>query len=148
MGIVIQEIGTLHTDLTDPKETPIQSSRSTLPGIAEIFPEYAEGLEGIAEFSHLYLIYQLHHMQEGSPLRVKPFLDDRLHGVFATRFPARPNRIGLSIVRLVRQEGNRLHFFGADMLEGTPLVDIKPYIPEFDVFEVEKIGWYQNRKYS
>ncbi len=148
MEITLQPIGLLHTPFSATEGMPIQSARSDLPGSAELFPEFAEGLEGVEEFSHLYLLYRLHQCSEPERLKVKPFLDDREHGVFATRYPCRPNRIGISIVRVVSCAGGTLRFLGADMLDGTPLLDIKPYIPEFDVFEVQKSGWYERRAYS
>jgi len=104
-------------------------------------------LDGIEEFSHIYLLYHLNQSNQLVSLHVKPFLDDQTRGVFTTRHPCRPNAIGLSIVRLLRKDDNRLTFCGADMLDGTPLLDIKPYIPDFDIFDVTKIGWYQNRKH-
>lgn len=90
---------------------------------------------------YLILLYILHRPSTYT-LRVQPFLDDRLHGVFATRYPQRPNFLGLSIVRLIGREGNVLRFEGADMLVGTPLIDIKPYVPEFDHRTDVRIGWY------
>lgn len=148
MNIILNPIGVIHTPIKEKEGAPIQSARSELDGVVEVFPEYSEGLDGIDEFSHIYLLYHLNQSERVLSLYVKPFLDDRTHGVFATRYPVRPNAIGLSIVRFIRRENNRVFFNGADMLDGTPLLDIKPYIPEFDVFEVTKIGWYQNRKYS
>ena len=96
-------------------------------------------------FSHLILLYQFDRSPLRSPLKVKPFLDNQLHVVFATRYPNRPNAIGLSVVRLVECKGNILNVIGVDMLDGTPLLDIKPYVPEFDIHEVSKTGWYANR---
>jgi tRNA (adenine37-N6)-methyltransferase len=148
MTIQINPIGVIHTPFQDVEKTPIQSSRSNAPGVVEVFPEFLEGLDGIEEFSHLILVYFFHHAPDKVQLRVKPFLDDRLHGVFATRYPYRPNLLGITVVRLLRCDGNQLYFESADMLDGTPLLDIKPYVPDFDVFNVEKTGWYKNRKYS
>ncbi len=128
--------------------TPIQSSRSDFLGSVEIFPEYVDGLDGVEDFSHLYLLYGFHCPESVVSLKVKPFLDDQLHGIFATRYPNRPNPLGLSIVNLVEMKENIIYFKGADMLDGTPLLDIKPYLPDFDVFDVEKIGWYKTRKYD
>lgn len=147
MGITLEPIGVLHTPLTDTAGAPIQSARSEVGGSCEVYPQYLAGLEGVEGFSHLYLLYAFHRADAEVSLRVQPFLDDRTHGIFATRYPCRPNPLGLSIVRLTGREQNVLFFLGADMLDGTPLLDIKPYIPEFDVFAVEKIGWYQQRKY-
>jgi len=148
MEFLMKEIGVIHTPLHEKEDAPIQSARSTIPGTVEVFPQYEEGLDGIEEFSHIYLLYGFHRSQQQVSLKVKPFLDDQLHGLFSTRHPCRPNPLGLSVVRLVEKKGNVLFFEGADMLDGTPLLDIKPYIPEFDIFAVGKTGWYQNRKFS
>lgn len=148
MQFTLNAIGIIHTPFQDKAATPIQSARSITPGSVEVDPQYLEGLDGIEDFSHIYLIYGFHHSDPEIKLKVQPFLDDQQHGIFATRYPCRPNPLGLSIVRLVERKGNTLYFEGADMLDGTPLLDIKPYIPEFDIFSVEKIGWYQNRKHA
>lgn len=148
MEWTLKPIGVIHTPLTDKRVTPIQASRSDVLGTADVFSEYQEGLEGIEEFSHIYFLYGFHRSGRDVSMKVRPFLDDRLHGLFSTRHPCRPNPIGLSVVRLVEVQGNRLTFRGADMLDGTPLWDIKPYIAEFDVFSADKTGWYQNRKFQ
>lgn len=148
MQLTLNSIGIIHTPFQDKAATPIQSARSDTPGSLEVDPQYQDGLDGIEGFSHIYLIYGFHHSDPQVKLKVLPFLDDQQHGVFATRYPCRPNPLGLSIVRLIERKGNILYFEGADMLDGTPLLDIKPYIPEFDVFSVEKTGWYQNRKHT
>jgi tRNA-Thr(GGU) m(6)t(6)A37 methyltransferase TsaA len=148
MEIMFKQIGIIHTSLLDKTTTPIQSSRSDIHGSVEIFPEYVDGLDGVEDFSHIYLLYGFHCPKSGVSLKVKPFLDDKLHGIFATRFPNRPNPLGLSIVNLVEMKENIIYFKGADMLDGTPLLDIKPYILDFDVFNVDKIGWYKTRKYD
>lgn len=148
MEICLKTIGVIHTPLVEKEATPIQSSRSDIAGTVEVFPQYLEGLDGIEEFSHLYLLYAFHRSEQEISLKVQPFLDDRLHGVFTTRYPYRPNPLGLSVVRLKGRKKNVLFFSGADMLDGTPLLDIKPYIPEFDVFTVDKIGWYKRRKHA
>jgi tRNA (adenine37-N6)-methyltransferase len=145
MEITMKPIGVIHTPFYEKDNTPIQSSRSDTPGTVELFPQFAEGLEGVEEFSHLFLVYTFHRASDPVLLKVKPFLDDRVHGVFATRYPIRPNSIGLSVVRLIRREENLLEFLGADMLDGTPLLDIKPYLPDFDIYSVSKIGWYADR---
>jgi tRNA-Thr(GGU) m(6)t(6)A37 methyltransferase TsaA len=143
----MKSIGVIHTSFTDKKGAPIQSARSEHEGIVEVDFEYSEGLDGIEGFSHIYLLYGFHCSEQNVSLKVQPFLDDQLHGVFSTRYPCRPNPLGLSIVQLIKRQGNLLYFRGADMLDGTPLFDIKPYIPDFDIFNVEKIGWYKSRKY-
>ncbi len=144
MEFTLKSIGTIHTPFADPSEMPIQSSRSQVVGQVQVNPEFGDGLQDIEGFSHIILLY-LFHRSSGCALQVKPFLDDALHGVFCTRYPRRPNPIGLSIVRLLSRHGNLLEIEGADMLDGTPLLDIKPYIPEFDVREVSGIGWYGSR---
>ena len=141
----MKPIGVIHTPFRSPSGMPIQSSRSTEFGEIEVFSEYEPGLQGIDGFSHLILIYVFHAALEGTDLLVTPLLDDKPHGVFATRFYRRPNPIGLSIVRLVQTAGLRLQIQGADMLDGTPLLDIKPYVPEFDVRSADKLGWYATR---
>lgn len=148
MEINYHSIGIIHTPIQKKEEAPIQSSRSEIDGTLELFSEYSGGLEGIEEFSHIYLLYHLDQSDVNFSLLVRPFLDDKLHGVFTTRYPCRPNSIGISVVRLIRREENMVFFSGADMLDKTPLLDIKPYIPNFDVFEVTKIGWYQTRKFD
>ncbi len=147
MNFIMEAIGIIHTPLTETSNAPIQSSRSDIYGTIEILPQYLEGLDGIEEFSRIYLLYGLHRANPEVSLKVQPFLDDQFHGIFATRYPCRPNPLGLSVVELTERKGAILHFKGADMFDGTPLWDIKPYIPEFDIFSVEKIGWYQRRKH-
>jgi len=146
MDFMMKAIGIIHTPLIDKSKAPIQSSRSDIIGTIEVFPQYMEGLEGIEDFSHIYLLYGFHRSEQEISLKVQPFLDDQYHGVFTTRYPCRPNPLGLSVVQLTGKQANVLCFKGADMLDGTPLLDIKPYIPEFDVFSVDKTGWYQHRK--
>lgn len=109
-------------------------------GKIEVFPPFAAGLRDVQEFQYLILLTHLHEATE--KLEVVPFMDTRSHGVFATRAPARPNRIGLSIVELLGTDGCWLHFRGNDMLDGTPVLDIKPYVPQLDVRETERIGWF------
>lgn len=139
--IIMRPIGTIWSEHYVLEETPIQPEFARgCEGAAEIFPEYEEGLKDIEIFTHLILIYSLHKADE-TRLVVKPFLDDTLHGIFATRYPARPNRIGLSVVRLVRREGAVLILKDVDILDGTPLVDIKPYVPRFDSPRDANGGW-------
>jgi len=124
---------------------PIQSAAAKgISGRVEVFPEYAKGLKDVDGFSHLILIYHF-HLSQRAPLEAKPYLDNETHGVFAIRGPSRPNPIGISVVRLVRIEGHTLHIQDVDIIDGTPLLDIKPYVPEFDIREVEKIGWLEKR---
>lgn len=144
MEFVMKPVGVIHTPFTDEKATPIQSARSQTAGVVEVYPEFAAGLDGVEGFTYLILLY-VWHASYGYQLRVRPFLDDQEHGLFATRYPQRPNPIGLSVVRLLRREGTRLEFEGADMLDGTPLLDIKPYVPDFDVRTDARTGWYETR---
>jgi tRNA-Thr(GGU) m(6)t(6)A37 methyltransferase TsaA len=142
--IILQPIGIIHSPFTDPAETPIQSMRSTAPGWVEVFPQYAAGLQDIEGFSHLYLIYQFHRCQR-TELLVEPFLDDRQHGIFAVRHPNRPNHLGLSVVELLGVRSNILDIRAVDVLDGTPLLDIKPFVPAFDDRPDARSGWYATR---
>ncbi len=144
MDFVMHPIGVIHTSFTEKAETPIQSSHSQAIGEAEVYQEYVEGLKDLDGFSHIILLY-IWHKSSGYDLLVKPFLDDRLHGIFATRYPRRPNPIGISIVHLLSVNGNRISFEGADMLDGTPLLDIKPYVPDFDQRDLTRTGWYETQ---
>jgi tRNA-Thr(GGU) m(6)t(6)A37 methyltransferase TsaA len=134
-------IGLIHSEHLRPEETPIQPVFAEgCRGRVEVLPEFEEGLRDIEGFSHVYLVYHLHRAGSAQ-LTVKPFLDDAEHGVFATRSPRRPNAIGLSVVELVRREGNVLHVNGLDVLDGTPLLDIKPYVARFDCIRTTRNGW-------
>jgi len=115
--------------------------------VAELEQSFAEGLEGLEEFSHVILIYYFH--KSGTPkLRQKPFLDEKEHGIFAIRSPHRPNPIGISIVELVKVEGNRVYFNNADMLDETPLIDIKPFVPKFDNRPDATMGWLEGKSFE
>jgi tRNA-Thr(GGU) m(6)t(6)A37 methyltransferase TsaA len=141
--ITYRPIGTIHSPFKEPRGTPIQPAAARgVAGTVELFPEYVEGLADLDGFSHVILIYHFHLSRKPS-LRVKPFMDDEVHGVFAVRAPSRPNPIGISAVRLVGVEGNVLHIQDVDVVDGTPLLDIKPYVPEFDVRAVERVGWLE-----
>jgi tRNA (adenine37-N6)-methyltransferase len=144
MEYVMRPIGVIHSPFTDKKQTPIQPTRSQAMGQVIVHPEFVQGLQDIEGFSHIILLYAF-HQSEGYALRVKPFLDDQLRGLFATRHPCRPNPIGLSVVRLLARRGHVLEIEGVDMLDGTPLLDIKPYVPDFDVRQNTRVGWYETR---
>jgi tRNA-Thr(GGU) m(6)t(6)A37 methyltransferase TsaA len=134
-------IGVIRSPFTEPKGTPIQSKAAEgVKGSVEVFPEFAEGLQDVEGFSHLILLYHFHLAKSG-PLRAKPFMDTKKRGVFAMRGPRRPNPIGLSTVRLVKIEGNLLSVQDVDIVDGTPLLDIKPYVPAFDLRPADRIGW-------
>ena len=141
--IVYRPIGILHTPFRDLAGMPIQpTGEASAPGTAQIFPSFADGLKDLEGFSHIILLYHLHQVQR-TDLRVVPFLGSEAHGVFATRSPTRPNPIGLSVVRLLAIEDNVLHLANVDVLDGTPLLDIKPYVPAFDWPKRARAGWLE-----
>ena len=141
--VSFKPIGVIHTPFANPEDAPIQPCfAGDSRGRLEIFPEYAAGLKDVSGFSHLILIYCFHRA-EGYELLAKPFLDKDKKGIFATRFCKRPNAIGLSVVRLVGIEGNTLEVAEVDMLDGTPLLDIKPYVSRFDIREGVRDGWFK-----
>ncbi|AFC98929.1 putative methyltransferase, YaeB/AF_0241 family [Methanocella conradii HZ254] len=142
MEVSLKVIGVIRSPFRQKDETPIQSVYSDAPGAVEVYPEYAEGLEGLEGFSHVYLVYYFDRA-EARALRQKPFLDgSRERGIFATRHFNRPNPIGLSIVKLCGVKDNLLDVSGIDVLDGTPLLDIKPYVREFDRLDDIRCGWY------
>ena len=138
-------IGIIRSPFEKSKGMPIQPAGARgVAGTVEVYPDYAEGLKDLDGFSHIFLIYHFHLSQRYS-LTVEPFLDNTVRGLFATRAPSRPNGIGISVVRLVKVEGCTLDIEDVDIVDRTPLLDIKPYIPEFDIREVERVGRYANR---
>jgi tRNA-Thr(GGU) m(6)t(6)A37 methyltransferase TsaA len=141
---IMKPIGIIHSPFKDRRDMPIQSARSQAAGTVEVYEAFVGGLKDVEGLSHLILLYVFHRSAEYT-LHVKPFLDDTSRGLFATRYPSRPNPIGLSVVRLRGVRGNRLEVEGVDVLDGTPLLDIKPYIPEFDVWQDVRTGWYETR---
>jgi tRNA-Thr(GGU) m(6)t(6)A37 methyltransferase TsaA len=146
MKIEYRPIGFIHSPFNERRGTPIQPTRGRgVRGTVEIMPEYAGGLADLDGFSHVVLIYHFHRSQ-GFDLRVTPFLDTEKRGLFATRAPRRPNPIGLSVVRLIGIEDNRLLIEDLDILDGTPLLDIKPYVPEFDRRTEVREGWLEGVK--
>jgi tRNA-Thr(GGU) m(6)t(6)A37 methyltransferase TsaA len=141
MNVTYRPIGTIHSPYQDLKDMPIQPTcEASEPGTAEVFAEFAEGLKDLDGFSHVILLYHLHESREAK-LTVTPFLDTEQRGVFATRAPSRPNSIGMSVVELLRVEGNCLHLRYVDILDNTPLLDIKPYVPDFDHPADVRVGW-------
>lgn len=143
--LTYKPIGVVHSPFKEPKNVPIQAVASKeTKGTIEIYPEYIEILRDLEGFSHIILLYHFHRIKDSS-LIVKPFLDNKLHGVFATRSPARPNKIGISIVQLNGIENNILQIQDIDILDGTPLIDIKPYVPKFDCRKTAKIGWFSDK---
>ena len=142
--IKFNPIGIIHSPFFEPEGTPIQVPESNKArGVVEVFPEFAEGLKDIDGFSHIILIYHF-HLTKKVALNVIPFLDKQSHGIFATRAPVRPNQIGLSVVKLEKVNDNILFIGNLDIVDGTPLLDIKPYVPQFDYIDTTKIGWLEN----
>ena len=145
MEIVYKPIGVIRTPFKSPVGVPIQPPAGRgVRGVVEVFSEYVEGLKDLEGFSYIILIYHFHLVKRYS-LRVTPYMDSEARGVFATRAPARPNPIGISIVKLVKIEGNKLYIEDVDIVDGTPLLDIKPYVPEFDYRPNARIGWLEKR---
>ena len=140
--ITYTPIGTIHSPFSEPAGMPIQSAGAVgVRGIVRIDEKFQEGLRDLCGFSRIILLYHLHRSQ-GYALDVIPFLDTVPHGVFATRAPRRPNAIGLSIVRLIAVKDCELVIEDVDIVDGTPLLDIKPYVPEFDCYPDGKSGWF------
>jgi tRNA-Thr(GGU) m(6)t(6)A37 methyltransferase TsaA len=143
MKIEYEPIGVIHSPFQTTEGMPIQPSGATgVQGTVELFPRFGQGLRDLDGFSHIILIYHFHR-SSGYSLLVIPFLDSVERGVFATRAPRRPNPIGLSLVRLVRVEGDTLHVENIDVLDCTSLLDIKPYVPEFDQHLGDRVGWLE-----
>ena len=142
--IKYRPIGIIHTEFRNKKDTPIQGVfAKDAKGKVEIFPEYAAGLKDIEGFSHLILIYHF-HLSDGYSLISMPFLEDQPHGIFSIRHFKRPNPMGLSVVKLEEIKGNILEVSEVDVLDGTPLLDIKPFVPLFDNRSDAKSGWVSN----
>lgn len=145
LTISFTPIGVIYTPFDRPQGMPIQAAYAPdVRGTVELDPAYAAGLKDLDGFSHIILLYHFHR-STGYALRVRPYLDDEERGLFAVRAPRRPNPIGLSVVELERIEGNVLYVRGVDMLDGTPLLDIKPFVPAFDSPVATRIGWLAGR---
>ena len=142
--ISLKPIGVIHAPFKDRKETPIQPFKSKAIGRIEVFRKYQQGLKDIEGFSHIILIYNFHR-SKGYKLLITPFLDSELRGLFATRYPRRPNQIGITVVKLLSRKNNILIVKGIDIIDRTPLLDIKPYVPEFAAKTKVKVGWLKGR---
>jgi tRNA-Thr(GGU) m(6)t(6)A37 methyltransferase TsaA len=141
--VTFHPIGIVHSPYKEKVGTPIQAVfDEQSEGSIEVFEAYLEGLGGLEGFSHIYVLYVFDRAKEVK-LKVKPFLKDIEVGVFATRAPSRPNTIGLSILELKGIEGGILRVVGLDILDKTPVLDIKPYVPKFDIREVTRLGWME-----
>ena len=144
-AITYTPIGVVHSPFTTLEGMPLQTAAAQgIPGTVDLEPAFRKGLKDLEAFSHLILLTHLHRMT-GYALEVTPYLDDQAHGVFATRSPRRPNPLGLSVVRLIAIEEGRLLIEDVDLLDGTPLLDLKPYVPAFDARETARIGWFAGR---
>jgi tRNA-Thr(GGU) m(6)t(6)A37 methyltransferase TsaA len=144
-GFCFKPVGILHTPFRTKEGVPIQGVFDPeAEGRAEVFKEYEAGLQDIEGFSHLILIY-VFHRSTGYDLICRPYMEDQVRGLFAIRAPRRPNPIGFSVVRLQRREGTILHLAEVDMMDGTPLLDIKPFVPKFDHREGARVGWMEER---
>lgn len=144
--VTFRPIGTIYSEHKTLEGMPVQPSGAAgIKGQIELLPEFSEGLQDLEGFSHIILLYRFHR-SSGFSLKVKPFLDNSERGLFSTRAPKRPNPIGLSIVKVTGVEGNIVHIENVDILDGTPLLDIKPNIPEFDHHPIERTGWFENAK--
>jgi tRNA (adenine37-N6)-methyltransferase len=142
--LTLKPIGFIRSEHQRANRTPIQPAFCPeSAGRVEVLPQFTEGLTDIEGFSHIILLYWLHKATPAK-MMAKPFLDDKVHGIFATRFPARPNPIGLSLVRLLRRENNVLHICGVDILDKTPVLDIKPYYSRYDSCTGARDGWLRN----
>jgi len=144
--IIFSSIGIIHSPFKASEGTPIQPKAAKgVKGKVIVYKEYKDGLKDLSGFSHIMLLFYFHLSKSGYSLKVRPYMDGNLRGVFATRAPRRPNPIGLSVVRLNRIKGNILYIEDVDILDGTPLLDIKPYVPAFDKPEIAKIGWLKDK---
>jgi len=142
--IEIRPIGLIHTSYKKLKDIPFQGYKSNKKGKIRVFRKYEKGIKDVQYFSHLIILYYFHKANYVK-MTAKPFLGDKPKGIFAIRGPWRPNHIGLTIVRLLNIKRNILTVSGIDMLDGTPLLDIKPYVPEFDIRKNVRIGWLKGK---
>lgn len=140
----LKAIGVVHSPFREPGDVPRGEELQECESQIEIYPEYVEGLKDVEGFSHLFILYWMHQAPPAA-LLVKPRLDDKMRGLFATRAPHRPNPLGLSLVRLIKVEGNILKVKGLDALDHTPVIDIKPYIPGPEHRQEIKIGWMEGK---
>ena len=140
----LKPIGVIRTPFPEPAGTPIQPGMSEgAEGRVIVFDEYREALSDLEGFERIWLVYWFHRAAPAR-MRVRPFLDSRERGLFATRAPCRPNPIGISCVRLLAIEGNALRISEVDIVDGTPLLDIKPYVPQFDAYPGARAGWLED----
>ena len=145
MQMTLTPIDVIHSPYKSLSDCPRQASKTGVIAVIEVFEQYAGGLKDIEGFSHLILLYWL-HKSHGYSLLVRTPWDTELHGLFTTRSPNRPNPIGISVVKLIERRGNILRVRGIDAIDGTPLIDIKPYVPEFNFNDRDvRIGWLTDK---
>ncbi|MFH0780527.1 MAG: tRNA (N6-threonylcarbamoyladenosine(37)-N6)-methyltransferase TrmO [Pseudomonadota bacterium] len=145
MNISYSPIGYFRSPYTEVRGMPIQPiGAENVEGYIEVLPEFSAGLKDLEGFSHVFVLYHLHRIQ-GYELMIQPFLDTKRHGVFATRSPKRPNPIGLSIMQLKEVSGFNVFLKGIDVLDRTPVVDIKPYVADFDRCNADRFGWFEGK---
>ncbi len=145
MNIAYKPIGYFNTPFSDIKGMPIQPiGAEHVEGTIEVLPEFCDGLKDLEGFSHVYVLYHLHQIV-GFDLMVKPFLDTNRHGIFATRSPKRPNPIGLSVMRLKGVTDHSVVLGCVDVLDRTPVIDIKPYVADFDRCDANRFGWFEGK---
>ncbi|ACV11201.1 protein of unknown function UPF0066 [Halorhabdus utahensis DSM 12940] len=140
-ALALDPIGTIHSPFESAVDMPIQPAGSDARGTVELEGRYADGLADLGGFSHCILLYHFHESPADAPLSVEPFLDDRPRGLFATRAPRRPNSVGLSVVRIEAVDGPTIDVSGIDVVDGTPLLDVKPLVGRFDVPDSVDDGW-------
>ncbi|WEL16774.1 tRNA (Thr-GGU) A37 N-methylase [Halorhabdus sp. SVX81] len=140
-SITYEPIGTIHSAFESAVEMPIQPAGSDACGTVELEEDYAAGLADLGSFSHCILLYHFHESPADAPLSVEPFLDDQPRGLFATRAPRRPNNVGLSVVRIEAVDGPTIEVSGIDVVDGTPLLDVKPLVGRFDVPDRVDDSW-------
>jgi tRNA-Thr(GGU) m(6)t(6)A37 methyltransferase TsaA len=146
MRIEYHPIGIIHSPFTELSGMPIQPAGAAgIEGTVEVFSKYYDGLKDLEGFSHIIMLYHFHR-SKGFKLHVVPFMDSRFRGVFATRAPKRPNPIGLSVIKLQKIQGNILYVENLDILDETPLLDIKPYVPAFDEETEVRTGWLEEAR--
>ena len=146
MEIIMKPIGTIHSPFKFGDAMPVQSVEGRdIEGYIEMLPEYIDGLKDLDGFSHIVLLFHI-HLNKKVKMQTRPFMDNVYRGIFATRSPSRPNHIGMSVVRLDRVEGNSVYIRDLDIVDGTPLLDIKPYIKVINEDDEMKLGWFEKHK--
>jgi len=146
MKIIMEPIGTIHSPFSFGDPMPVQSIEGRdIEGYIELLPEYIDGLKDLDGFSHIILLFHI-HLNKKVKMQTRPFMENEYRGIFATRSPSRPNHIGMSVVRVDRVNGNRIYIRDLDIVDGTPLLDIKPYIKVINEKDKVKLGWFEKHK--